>query len=282
MNPEHVLSIIENHQGDRGGLISILEDLQAKYSHLPEEALRIVAEKTGRSLVDVYGVATFFRSFTLKPRGKHLLSVCLGTACHVRGGPGVAEELERQLGIRAGETTADREITLDTVNCLGACALGPIVVLDGHTFSNVGRTQVKEIIRKARSGLDRVDIKTDERIFPVEVSCPRCNHSFMDKSRYIDGYPSIRVTASFELQHGWVRLSCLYGSFAVDQEHSVPNGEVVNFFCPHCHAELDGVSPCVECGAHMVPMLVRGGGTLQICSRRGCKGHKLDLMGVNI
>ena len=277
MNPDHISEIIEHHGKDRGGLISILEDIQAKYSYLPEEALKLVALKTGHPLVDVYGVATFFRSFSLKPRGKHLLSVCLGTACHVRGGQGIAEEIARQLGIKAGETTPDKEITFETVNCLGACALGPMIVVDGHYFSNVTHKQVKEILHKTAVGLDRVDIQTDERIFPVEVSCPRCGHSFMDKSHYVDGYPSIRVTASFEFQHGWVRLSCLYGSFSVDQEHKVPEGSIVNLFCPHCHAELNGASHCVQCGAPMVPMLVRGGGILQICSRRGCKGHMLDL-----
>ena len=282
MNPDHIHQIVESHQNDRGGLISILEEIQARFSYLPEEALRIVAQKTGRSLVDIYGVATFYRSFSLNPRGKHLISVCLGTACHVRGGPGVADEFKRQLGIKAGETTPDKEITLETVNCLGACALGPVVVVDGHYFPNTSSRDVKEIIHKAVSGLDQVDIQTDQRIFPVEVSCPRCNHNLMDKNYYIDGYPSIRVTVSSEDKHGWLRLSCLYGSFAVDQEYDIPAGSVVNFFCPHCHAELDGASPCVECGAPMVPMLVRGGGTLQIWSRRGCKGHKLDLMGVNI
>jgi len=283
MNPEPILRIIENHtRGSQTGLISILEDIQADYSYLPEEALRIVSEKTGRSLVDIYGVATFYKAFSLKPRGKHLISACLGTACHVRGGRAVVSEFQRQLGIKPGETTSDNLITLETVNCLGACALGPIVVVDGHYFPSVDQTRVREIIDKASVGLDRVDIITDERIFPVEVSCPRCNHSLMDRERYIDGYPSIRVTVSFHLKHGWLRLSCLYGSFSVDYEYEVPKNTVVNFFCPHCHAELVGASHCFTCGAPMVPMLVRGGGLVQICSRRGCKGHMLDLTGVNL
>ncbi|MDI6762017.1 MAG: NAD(P)H-dependent oxidoreductase subunit E [Thermodesulfobacteriota bacterium] len=284
MHPEHIREIIDHHEGGKkAGIISILEDIQAQYSYLPEEALKIVAEKTGRSLVDIYGVATFYKAFSLKPRGKHLISVCLGTACHVRGGPHIAEEFERQLEIKTGETTKDREITLETVNCLGACALGPIVTVDGRYFSNVTSPRVKEIIHKAKAGLDRVDIQTDERIFPVEVACPRCNHSLMDRHHYIDGYPSIRVTVSFGQKHGWVRLSCLYGSFSVDQEYEAPRDTVVNFFCPHCHAELIGASECMTCGAPMVPMLVRGeGGMIQICSRRGCKGHMLDLTGVNL
>jgi len=284
MNPEHIQKIIEDHRkGNQKGLISILEEIQAKYSYLPEEALRIVAQTLRCSLVDLYGVATFYKAFSLKPRGKHLISVCLGTACHVRGGELIASEFQRQLGIKPGVTTSDNEITLETVNCLGACAIGPIVVVDGHYFSNVTVQKVKEIIPKARTGLDRVDIRSDERIFPVEVSCPRCNHGLMDKNKYIDGYPSIRVTVSFNLKHGWLRLSCLYGSFSVDHEYEIPVDEIVNFFCPHCHAELRSSSSCMECGASMVPLLVRGGGGMvQICSRRGCKGHMLDLMGVNI
>jgi len=283
MNPEQIEKIIEDHhKGNQAGLISLLEEIQAKYSYLPEEALRIVSQKMGYSLVDLYGVATFYRAFSLTPRGKHLISVCLGTACHVRGGDIIASEFQRQLSIRPGETTPDKEISLETVNCLGACALGPIVVVDGHYFSNVTVQKVKEIIHKARAGLDRVDIRTDERIFPVEVSCPRCNHNLMDKSRYIDGYPSIRVTVSFNLKHGWLRLSCLYGSFSVEYEYETPLEEVLNFFCPYCHAELRSSSVCADCGAPMVPLLVRAGGMVQICSRRGCKGHMLDLTGVNV
>jgi len=277
MNRQTILRILETHRGERGELIAILEEIQAKYSYLPEEALRIVAEKTGRSLVDIYGVATFYQSFSLKPRGKHLISVCLGTACHVRGGSRIAEAFERQLGIKTGETTPDKEISLETLNCLGACALGPIVVVDGHYFSNVTFQKVGDIIHKAKVGLDRVDIATDERIFPVEVSCPRCNRSLMDKGHYIDGYPSISVTVSFKALHGWLRLSCLYGSFSVDSEHKMPMDAMVNFFCPHCHEELSSSSPCPNCGAPMVPMHVRSGGSVQICSRRGCKGHMLDL-----
>ena len=87
MKAEDVVSIVKKHSGERGSMISILEDIQAKYSYLPKEALKIVADTTGRSLVDIFGIATFYRAFSLKPRGKHLCSVCLGTACHVRGAP---------------------------------------------------------------------------------------------------------------------------------------------------------------------------------------------------
>ncbi len=277
MKPDDILGIITNHQEERGGLIAILEDIQTKYGWLPPDALRIVADRTGCSLVDLYGVATFYRSFSLEPRGKHLISVCMGTACHVRGAPIVVEEFERKLDVKAGGTTADREFTLETVNCLGACALGPVVVVDGHYFSNVGVGKVDRILNKTRKGLDKVEVETEERAFPVEVSCPRCNHTLMDPRHPIDSHPSIRVMASFADKHGWVGLSCLYGSYTVESEHEIPPDTVVHFFCPHCHGELLGAADCVECGAPMVPMIIRGGGIVQICSRRGCKAHMIDL-----
>jgi NADH-quinone oxidoreductase subunit E len=273
--------IVEKHKGERGELISILEEIQAKYTYLPEEALRAVAEKTGRSLVDIYGVATFYRFFSLKPRGRHLLTCCVGTACHVRGAPRVVRELERQLGTPAGETTEDRAFTLETQNCLGGCALGPIVVADGHYFSAVEPPKVAEILAKTRDGLDRVDVATDRRIFPLEVSCSRCNRSLMDPEEPIDDRPSIRVTISFCDKHGWLRLSSLYGSYRIASEYEIPEETVVDFFCPNCHAELRGAGDCADCGSPMVPFIVRGGGIVQICSKRGCRAHMLDLSDVN-
>lgn len=282
MEPDHVQTIIKKNKGSRSGLISILEDVQSKYGYLPADALKKVSNLTGRSLVDIYGVATFYKSFSLKPRGKHLVIVCLGTACHVRNAPIIAQEFEKQLEIKAGDTTPDKEFTLETVNCLGACALGPIVVVDGHYFSNVSTAKVKHILQQARAGLDKAEIKTDKRIFPVEVRCPRCNHSLMDPDHLIDGHPSIRVTASFGRQHGWLRLSSLYGSYTTACEYNIPLDTVVNFFCPHCHAEIVSASNCHDCNAPMVPMLVKGGAMVQICSRYGCRSHMLDLNGVNL
>jgi NADH:ubiquinone oxidoreductase subunit E len=275
----NVSSVVGSKGVDQGGLIAILEAIQGRYGYLPADILKTVAEQTGRSLVDIYGVATFYKSFSLKKRGRHLCTVCLGTACHVRGAPDVGREMERRLGVKAGKTTSDREFTLETVNCLGACALGPIVVVDGHYFSKVTATKVGAILDATRSGLDKVEFKSDQRIFPVEVSCPRCNHSLMDPDHLVDGYPSILVIKAFGRRHGWLRLSCLYGSYTVESEYETPMDTVVNFFCPHCHVELVGASSCPECAAPMVPMIVRGGGVVQICARRGCCGHILDLSG---
>jgi NADH:ubiquinone oxidoreductase subunit E len=277
MKTEEVLNILEKHDGSKGGLITILQDIQARYNYLPEAALNVVAKETGRSLVDIYGVATFYKSFSLQPRGKHLCSVCLGTACHVRGAPIIAEEFSHRLGIAPGQTTPDKEFTLETVNCLGACALGPIVVVDGRYFSHVSKGEVAGIIEKTRRGLDKVEVGEDTSIFPVFVNCPRCNHSLMDTKVLLDGAPSVRVTVSFGSKHGWLRLSSLYGSYAIESEYEIPHDTVVDFFCPHCHTELKGPLNCPECDAPMVSMIVRGGGVVQVCSRRGCKGHMLDL-----
>ncbi|MBM3320541.1 MAG: NAD(P)H-dependent oxidoreductase subunit E [Candidatus Eisenbacteria bacterium] len=278
IHPSALAGIIDKFGSSHGGIISILEAVQAKYGYLPRHALNLTAERTGRPLVDIYGVATFYKSFSLKPRGKHLLSVCLGTACHVRGAQAVAREFEEHLNVKAGDTTADKEFTLHTVNCLGACALGPVAVVDGHYFSKVNASKVRSIIDKTKTGLDAVDAQTDIRVFPLETSCPRCNHSFMDPERLLDGHPSIRVTVAFADKHGWLRLSSLYGSYSVESEDPIPKDTIVNFFCPHCHAEIAGATLCTDCGAPMVAMIVRGGGMLQICSRRGCKNHMFDLI----
>jgi NADH-quinone oxidoreductase subunit E len=275
-----VASLIDKHREQRGGLISILEGIQAKYGYLPENALRLVADRTGRSLVDIYGVATFYKTFSLEPRGRHLCSVCVGTACHVRNSPAVVEEIRNELGVEPGGTTEDREFSLETVNCLGACALGPVVVVDGHYFPQVTTRQVPEIIDKTRVGLDVIEVSTDQRVFPIEVFCARCNRSLMDHDHPIEGYPSVRVTISFGRKHGWLRLSSLYGSYTIESEHEIPEHTIAQFFCPTCHAELAGATDCPLCSAPMVPLIVRSGGMVQICSRRGCTSHLLDVSGL--
>ena len=112
-------------------LIQTLQDVQRALGHLPEDALRAVAERLAVPLNRVYHVATFYKSFSLMPRGKHIVSVCRGTACHVRGAERLADTVERELGIRDGETTDDLLFTLECVNCLGACALAPVAVIEG-------------------------------------------------------------------------------------------------------------------------------------------------------
>jgi len=147
MTPEEIEKIVAAHVEKQGSIIAILEDIQKQCRYLSEEALRIVARRTGRSLVDIYGVATFYKAFSLKPRGKHLISVCLGTACHVRGAQGIAEEFQQLLDIAPGETTADQEFSMETVNCLGACALAPVVVANEKVHPKVTSSGIIEIIK---------------------------------------------------------------------------------------------------------------------------------------
>jgi NADH:ubiquinone oxidoreductase subunit E len=108
------------------------EEIQIKYRYLPAEALRLAAERFEVPLSQVFSVATFYNAFSLKPKGKHCMQVCMGTACHVRGSPQVLYRMELKLGLKPEETSPDGLFTLETVNCLGACALGPIVVTDGE------------------------------------------------------------------------------------------------------------------------------------------------------
>ena len=277
VDPEDILDILSKHGEDRAGLVSILGAIQAKYRYLPADALRVVAEKTGIPLVDVYAAATFYRSFSLTPKGRHLFTVCLGTACHVRGAPRIAEEFEAQLRIRAGETTPDGEFTLETVNCLGACALGPVVVMDGSYFSKVKKPEVKQLIDAALNGLDQIQAGEDQRLFPIEVDCPLCGHSLMDENFAIDDHPSIRLMVNADHNQGWLRLSSLYGSHNIAAEYDIPLDTVASLRCPHCEAELRCSWDCPTCGAPMAAMALRGGGTVRICARRGCRSHMLDL-----
>jgi NADH-quinone oxidoreductase subunit E len=143
-----VKEILDTYQSDRSQLISILQDIQAEYHYLPREALVQVAEAMEIPMTQVYSVATFFRSFSLMPRGKHTVHVCTGTACHVRGAMRLLEEMERELGISRGKTTKDMKFTLETVNCVGACALGPITVVDGDYAGQMKPDKVKILLKK--------------------------------------------------------------------------------------------------------------------------------------
>ena len=139
-------AILSEYRERRGLLVPILQDIQARYNYLPREALERVAERRHIPLSQVYSVANFYAAFSLEPRGKHIVSVCTGTACHVRGAPPVLEELERQLEIKAGQTSPDMMWTLLTVNCLGACALGPVVVVNDDYHGHMTRTMVTDVL----------------------------------------------------------------------------------------------------------------------------------------
>ena len=139
---------IKKYGSQKKALISIMQDIQEEYNYLPQEALKIVSKTLDVPLIDIISVATFYRAFSLEPRGKHLITVCLGTACHVRGGPKILEEFERKLNIEAGETTKDGQFSLETVACLGCCAIGPVVVVDGNYHAQTTIRQVGSILKK--------------------------------------------------------------------------------------------------------------------------------------
>jgi NADH-quinone oxidoreductase subunit E len=130
----------------RGNLIPILQKIQVRYCYLAASTLRVVAKYLGLSPCDVYGVATFYNQFRFHPPGKHQIKVCLGTACHVRGGDIILENFERKLEIKAGETTPDREFSIDRVACVGCCALAPVALVDDAVHGHVAPSKVEGLI----------------------------------------------------------------------------------------------------------------------------------------
>ena len=147
-----IQSIVKKHQGLKKNLIAILLDIQDTCHYLPPESLHTVADALNMPLIEVIGVATFYRAFSLTPRGDHTCLVCLGTACHVRGGPKILEEFERQLDMKAGDTTKDGKITLETVACLGCCAIGTVVVVDETYYGHATIRKVGTIVKKYQKG----------------------------------------------------------------------------------------------------------------------------------
>lgn len=148
IDTDKIIAVLDRFHRKEGHLIAILQEIQALYRYLPREALDLVSSELNISPTQVYHVATFFRAFSLKPRGKHLLQVCLGTACHVRGAVMIKEKVEEKLCVQAGETTEDRNFTLETVNCVGACALGPVVIIDGEYKGNLDTNKVVHLLEK--------------------------------------------------------------------------------------------------------------------------------------
>lgn len=140
--------VVERHPRRPGELLAILLDLQETYHYLPRTALKEVARYLAVPESRVYSVATFYKALTLKPRGERVIRTCLGTACHLRGSPAVLERIEAVLGIKPGETTADGRFTLETVNCLGACALAPVVVIGEETYGQMTPDKVEKLLRE--------------------------------------------------------------------------------------------------------------------------------------
>jgi len=143
-----VEAIIKKYEGDKGQLVSMLQDIQTEHHYLPKEALDEVISLLGVPASQVYSVATFFKAFSLTPRGRHLIKVCLGTACHVRGAAKVVEKMELDLAVKRTETTPDMRYTLETVNCVGCCALGPMVMIDEKYHGQISSDKVSPLLAK--------------------------------------------------------------------------------------------------------------------------------------
>ena len=145
-----IAEIVKAYPPSRGSLIPVLQDIQGRFGFLSEDAIDALDEHMGISANEVYGVATFYTQFRFSPPGDHIIQVCQGTACHVRGGLQVLREFETQLGVSAGETTADQKFQLERVACLGCCALAPVVAVDGKVYSGVTPRKIPKILAKYR------------------------------------------------------------------------------------------------------------------------------------
>lgn len=154
-NIEALGGVIEKYRKEGGTLIGLLQDVVAVYRYLPEEMLERLSVELDIPLAKFYTLATFFKSFRLEPMGEHHVCVCIGTACHVNGAQKIVDSTERELGINSGETTQDKNFTLETVNCLGACALGPLVVVNGEYHGKMDQNKTIKLLTKLRKVVEK-------------------------------------------------------------------------------------------------------------------------------
>jgi len=148
MNEEKITEILDHYQADQSAIIAILQDIQHQFGYLPKEALLQASRELDIPLSRILSLATFFKAFSLVPRGKHTIQVCMGTACHVRGAQLVLEKLERELEIKSGETTKDLNFSLDTVRCVGCCGLAPVVMVDEEVHGKMSQMKIPGTIRR--------------------------------------------------------------------------------------------------------------------------------------
>ncbi|MEW6065998.1 MAG: NADH-quinone oxidoreductase subunit NuoE [Bacillota bacterium] len=141
-------AVFAQYKGNPNGLIVVMAAIQEAQGYLPKDLLIKAAEELGVPLSDVYGVATFYAAFSLRPRGRHSVNLCLGTACYVKGAPDVQTMLEKEMGIKAGNTTEDRRFSLDLVRCLGACGIAPVMTVNGEVYPRISADKVSEILAK--------------------------------------------------------------------------------------------------------------------------------------
>ncbi len=139
---------INKYRPEKDGVIPVLQEINREYGYLPEEALKLVARRLDVPLIQVYSIATFYTAFSLKPRGRHLINVCLGTACFVKGGRRILEKLERELEIKAGEAAKDLKFSLETVHCIGCCSLAPVMRIGKDTYGRLRQGKISEILKR--------------------------------------------------------------------------------------------------------------------------------------
>ncbi len=143
-----LLDCIRSHSGEAGALMPVLHEAQEIYGYLPAEVQTVIAEELNIPLAEVYGVATFYSQFSLAPKGKHKISVCLGTACYVKGSDKVLEAIEKELRISCGECTPDKKFSIDSCRCVGACGLAPVMIVDGEVYGRLTAKDVAGILDK--------------------------------------------------------------------------------------------------------------------------------------
>jgi len=145
---QQLMACIEEHRGEKGALMPVLHEAQEIYGYLPAEVQTVIAEELEIPLAEVYGVATFYSRFSLQPKGKHIVSVCLGTACYVKGSDKVLEAVEKELRIKCGECTPDKKFSIESCRCIGACGLAPVMTVDGEVYGKLSPDDVKAILDK--------------------------------------------------------------------------------------------------------------------------------------
>jgi NADH-quinone oxidoreductase subunit E len=154
MEQEKMDQILSKFPETRGNLIGILHEIQNEFRYLPVEELEYLSRKTGFKMTQIYSIAIFYHRFSLTPKGEHELCVCLGTACHVKGGNELLNRVKKDLKIKQGETTKDMKFTLEVVRCIGACSLAPAVMVDGETHANLTPDTISQVVNSLQAEVD--------------------------------------------------------------------------------------------------------------------------------
>ena len=148
MESSEIDGIIKRYGGKESAILAVLQDIQAKEKYLPKEILEQVSQKMQIPMTNIFRLDTFYNALSIKPRGRHKIDVCLGTACHVRGGSKIIDKLKRDLSIAVGETTKDKRFTLESVRCVGCCSLGPVAVVDGNVYGRLTQDKLPSLLKE--------------------------------------------------------------------------------------------------------------------------------------